>query len=195
MRYKWFEIISPEKVISPSLLVFPSRVEENIKTMIKISGDVKKLRPHIKTYKIKEIIQLQIDHGINKFKCATIAEAELLAMSRVKDILLAIQPVGTNIDRFFNLIKKYPESKFSTIVDSEGIIDQIDRNASKNKVIIHLFLDINNGMNRTGVLPDDKAIDLYVKISESKNLIANGLHVYDGHIRESNFNLRKQGLN
>tara|TARA_B100000287_G_scaffold419360_1_gene457460 strand:+ start:238 stop:1347 length:1110 start_codon:yes stop_codon:yes gene_type:complete len=192
MRYKWFEIISPEKVISPSLLVFPSRVEENIKTMIKISGDVKKLRPHIKTYKIKEIIQLQIDHGINKFKCATIAEAELLAMSKVKDILLAIQPVGTNIDRFFNLIKKYPESKFSTIVDSEDIIDQIDRKASRNKVITPLFLDINNGMNRTGVLPDEKAIDLYVKISESKNLIANGLHVYDGHIRESNFNLRKR---
>ena len=58
MRYKWFEIISPEKVISPSLLVFPSRVEENIKTMIKISGDVKKLRPHIKTYKIKETIEI-----------------------------------------------------------------------------------------------------------------------------------------
>ena len=66
MEYKWYEIISPESIISPSLLVFPSRIEENIKAMINISGDVKKLRTHIKTYKIKEIIQLQINYDINK---------------------------------------------------------------------------------------------------------------------------------
>ena len=112
MEHKWYEIISPESIISPSLLVFPSRIEENIKAMINISGDVKKLRPHIKTYKIKEIIQLQINYGINKFKCATIAEAELLAMCKVKDVLLAMQPVGSNISRLFELIKKYPDCKF-----------------------------------------------------------------------------------
>ena len=135
MEHKWYEIISPESIISPSLLVFPSRIEENIKAMINISGDVKKLRPHIKTYKIKEIIQLQINYGINKFKCATIAEAELLAMCKVKDVLLAMQPVGSNINRLFELIKKYPDCKFSTIVDSEIIIDNIAFHASKNKLI------------------------------------------------------------
>ena len=191
MKYKWFEINSPEELISPSLLVFPKRVEENIKMMISISGDVKKLRPHIKTYKIKEIIQLQMDYGINKFKCATIAEAELLAMCKVKDVLLAIQPVGSNINRLFELIKKYPDCKFSTIVDSEIIIDNIAFHASKNKTSLPVFLDINNGMNRTGVTPDNKAIDLYMKIESKKSLIANGLHVYDGHIRHSNFDLRK----
>ena len=195
MKYKWFEINSPEELISPSLLVFPKRVEENIKMMINISGDVKKLRPHIKTYKIKEIIQLQMDYGINKFKCATIAEAELLAMCKVKDVLLAIQPVGSNINRLFNLIKKYPNCKFSTIVDSKIIIDEIASQASKNDTVVPVFLDINNGMNRTGVIPDDKAIDLYIKILKNKNLIANGLHVYDGHIRQSNFNLRKAECN
>ena len=191
MKYKWFEIDSPEELISPSLLVFPKRIEENIKMMINISGDVKKLRPHIKTYKIREIIQLQIDYGINKFKCATIAEAELLAMCKVKDILLAIQPVGSNINRLFNLIKKYPNCKFSTIVDSKTIIDEIASQASKNKTVVSIFLDLNNGMNRTGVVPDDKAIDLYMKIESKKSLIAKGLHVYDGHIRHSNFDLRK----
>ena len=191
MEYKWYEIISPESIISPSLLVFPSRIEENIKAMINISGDVKKLRPHIKTYKIKEIIQLQINYGINKFKCATIAEAELLAMCKVKDVLLAMQPVGSNISRLFELIKKYPDCKFSTIVDSEIIIDNVDLHASKNKTSLSVFLDVNNGMNRTGVTPDNKAIDLYMKIESKKSLIANGLHVYDGHIRHSNFDLRK----
>ena len=32
------------------------------------------------------------------------------------------------------------------------------------------------------------------KIDGSSNLISKGLHVYDGHIRDSDFNLRKEKL-
>ena len=134
MSYKWYEIIKADETISPSLLVFPKRIEENIKIMIEISGGTENLRPHIKTYKMREIIQLQMDYGINKFKCATIAEAELLALCKVNDILLAIQPVGGNIVRYFDLIEKYPRCKFSTIVDSKNIIDEISLQASKRKI-------------------------------------------------------------
>jgi len=191
MSYKWYEIIKADETISPSLLVFPKRIEENIKIMIEISGGTENLRPHIKTYKMREIIQLQMDYGINKFKCATIAEAELLALCKVNDILLAIQPVGGNIVRYFDLIEKYPRCKFSTIVDSKNIIDEISLQASKRKILASLWLDINNGMNRTGIIPNDEALDMYMKIEKNKNLKAKGFHVYDGHIRQANFNLRK----
>ena len=84
MEHKtWYRIDNTESVISPSLLVYPDRIEENIHRMIDIAGGTEFLRPHIKTYKIAEIIQLQLKHGIQKFKCATITEAELLAESGV----------------------------------------------------------------------------------------------------------------
>lgn len=42
-----------------------------------------------------------IDAGITAFKGATIAEIELLASVGAKDVLLAYQPVGPKIDRFW----------------------------------------------------------------------------------------------
>ena len=102
----WYEINRVEDVISPALVVYPDRIEANIKMMIQIAGGTDSLRPHIKTHKIAEIINLQLKHGINKFKCATIAEATLLAKCDAPDILLAMQPVGINIHRFFGGIFK-----------------------------------------------------------------------------------------
>ena len=188
----WFEIDTVEDVISPALVVYPDRIEANIKMMIQIAGGTDSLRPHIKTHKIAEIINLQLKHGITKFKCATIAEAELLAKCDAPDILLAMQPVGINIHRFFELIVQYPNSSFSTIVDNEEIMLKMDSLASEKKLQVSLWLDINNGMNRTGITPNNEAVLLYQKMALSNNVIAQGLHVYDGHIHESDFNLRQQ---
>jgi len=189
---KWYEINNPQGVISPSLLVYPDRIKKNIEMMIKIAVGTEFLRPHIKTHKIAEIVHLQLDYGITKFKCATIAEAELLAKCGVVDILLAMQPVGMNIVRFFELIQQYTDSKFSTIVDNSHSINEISEFAFTKGIVIPIWLDINNGMNRTGIQPTSKAVELYKSIEDNPNLMAKGLHVYDGHIHESNFKLRKE---
>lgn len=189
---KWYEIDEVERIVSPSLLVYPDRIEKNIQTMISIAGRAERLRPHVKTYKIAEIIKLQLKYGITKFKCATIAEAELLAFSGADDILLAMQPVGSTINRFFDLIDKYPNTGFSTIVDCKEIIEEIATKAKEEGKDVPLWLDINNGMDRTGVLPNKEAIVLYERINKHSNLITKGLHVYDGHIHESDYDLRKE---
>jgi D-serine deaminase-like pyridoxal phosphate-dependent protein len=188
----WYEINSVENIISPSLVVYPDRIEANVKLMIQIAGGTDSLRPHIKTHKIAEIINLQLKYGITKFKCATIAEAELLAKCGAQDILLAMQPIGVNIGRFVDLLVKYPNASLSTIVDNEESIIKINAAAIKKQLLISLWLDINNGMNRTGIIPNHEAALLYQKIELSSNLNAKGLHVYDGHIHESDFNLRKE---
>ena len=189
---KWYKLLNTQNIITPCLLVYPDRIEKNIQLMINIAGGTEYLRPHIKTHKIAEIIQLQLNYGINKLKCATIAEAELLAQCGVKDILLAMQPVGTNVGRFFELIEQYPSSKFSTITDNYRTIHEISNVAKSKNAIVSLWLDINNGMNRTGIQPGNEAIELYKIISEDSNLIAKGLHVYDGHIHDANFDSRKK---
>ncbi|MGB5428280.1 D-TA family PLP-dependent enzyme [Eudoraea sp.] len=188
----WYELDNPEEIVSPSLLVYPDRIEKNIALMISMIGDVSRLRPHIKTHKTAEIIKMQMQHGIQKFKCATIAEAELLAQCGAKDILLALQPVGANLNRLFQLITTYPNSVFSTIVDNEIIVGLISKMAASNEIIVALFLDLNTGMNRTGIEPNDHAVELFKQITEDPNLEARGLHAYDGHIRDTDIKIRKK---
>ncbi|WP_276388651.1 D-TA family PLP-dependent enzyme [Eudoraea chungangensis] len=188
----WYEIESPESLNTPALLIYPERIDRNIDLMIEISGDAKKLRPHIKTHKTAEIIIMQMNKGITKFKCATIAEAELLAMNDAKDVLLAMQPVGANLDRYAKLIKEYPNTMFSTIVDNENTAQEMAQIAKNNGVVISLFLDLNVGMNRTGIEPNNEAHLLFKKIEENQFLNAQGLHSYDGHLRNPDFEERKK---
>lgn len=188
---EWYKVKNSEDVISPSLLVYPDRVKKNIELMVSMAGGTADLRPHIKTHKIAEIVELQMGYGIDKFKCATVAEMELLAKCGAPDILLAMQPVGINVVRFFNLLEQYPNSLFSTLVDNLASIKEMADLAEAKQVTVSIWLDINNGMNRTGVRPGNEAIEMYKSIDASPFLNARGLHVYDGHIHESDFEQRK----
>jgi D-serine deaminase-like pyridoxal phosphate-dependent protein len=137
-----------------------------------------------------EVVKLQMKYGINKFKCATIAETEMVARCGASDILLAVQPVGPNIGRFFKLKQEFRETKLSCIADNEEIIIQLSDMARKTGIVTHVWLDINSGMNRTGVIPGEKSARFYRRIIDSPMLVAEGLHVYDGHIHEPDLALR-----
>src|SRR5436190_19058034 len=104
----WYDVTNIDELDSPALIVFPDRIKYNIQLAIKMVGNVNRLRPHIKTHKSKEVSLLMIEAGIKKFKCATIAEAEMLAQCSARDVLLAYQPLGPKLNRFITLIKKYP---------------------------------------------------------------------------------------
>jgi D-serine deaminase-like pyridoxal phosphate-dependent protein len=191
----WYLPGNAADVFSPALLVYPDRIECNIKKMLEIAGSIHKLRPHVKTHKIPEIIKLQMKHGIYKFKCATISETEMVARCGAKDILMAIQPVGPNIRRFFQLKKEFPGTQISCIADSEEIILQLSDMAGRTGLETRVWLDINNGMNRTGVSPGEDAARLFKMITGLPMLKAAGLHVYDGHIRDRDFPLRQKICN
>jgi D-serine deaminase-like pyridoxal phosphate-dependent protein len=180
----WYLIDNIDEISSPSLLIYPDRIEANIKKVIEIAGNADKLRPHVKTHKMAEIIKLHLKYGIYKFKCATISEAEMVAGCGARDILLAIQPVGPNIERFFKLQQTFRNIRISCIADNEEFIIRLSDMARKTGIETHVWLDINNGMNRTGVIPGEKAARFYKRIMDSPMLVADGLHVYDGHIHD-----------
>ncbi len=188
----WYRVEESDALITPCLLVYPDRIQKNIERMIKIVGDTSRIRPHIKTHKTAEIIHMQMQQGIMQFKCATIAEAELLGSCGAKDVLLAMQPVGQNISRLFNLIKAFPNTRYSTLADNEITLNALAAQAIENKVLLPVYLDLNTGMNRTGIIPGEEALSLYRIIWESPVLEADGLHAYDGHIRDADFEERKE---
>src|SRR5258706_13073023 len=118
MQQPWHKVDNMEDISSPALLIYPERVAENIRRMISIpGGDVARLRPHVKTHKLPQLVTLQTEQGITRFKCATIAEAEMLASAGVADVLLAYQPIGPNVRRLIELMREFPNAKFSSIVE------------------------------------------------------------------------------
>ena len=187
----WYHINNIDQVDSPALIIYPDRVKENIRKLISMVEDVQWLRPHVKTNKSIEASLYMIMGGISKFKCATIAEAEMLAMCNAKDVLLAYQPTGPKLKRFVELVRQYPETKFSCLLDNIEAARQMDEVFASNNLRVAVYLDLNVGMNRTGIVPGLEAVQLYVDSSTLKGVVPVGLHVYDGHIRDADLQKRK----
>lgn len=186
---EWYALANAEDVDSPALLVYPERVKENIRILKQFVPDVNRLRPHVKTNKCAEVCQLLLDAGISKFKCATIAEAEMLALLKAPDVLLAYQPLGPKALRFAELIRQFPATRFSCLVDTSEVVAHLNELAGKNKMVIKVFIDLNVGMNRTGIRTEN-AVELYQRIRQAENLHFAGLHAYDGHLRDTDLEQR-----
>jgi D-serine deaminase-like pyridoxal phosphate-dependent protein len=181
----WAQAAKLSEVPSPALLLGVEAIERNLRAMIQMAGDPARLRPHVKTHKMGWLVARQMALGIRRFKCATIAEAEMCALAGAPDVLIAFQPVGPNVGRLLALRTKYPATKFSVIVDEEGALRALSRAAAEAGGRLEVLLDIDVGQHRTGVLPGPAAELLYRELAGSPGLTAGGLHAYDGHLSQS----------
>ncbi len=179
-----YRLANASDVPSPALLVYPDRVEENVRRMIAIAGGVARLRPHVKTHKLAEVVRLQLALGIKKFKCATIAEAEMVARCGAPDVLLAYQPVGPNVGRLLQLVAAFPQTKFSAIADDADALHALSSAASAAGTTLEVLLDVDCGMHRSGVAPGPAAVELYQLLAALPGLQPGGLHAYDGHLHD-----------
>ncbi len=187
-----YRVLNVDEIASPSLLLFPDFVRENLIRMLRVVGDPNRLRPHVKTHKLPQIVRMKLEAGITKFKTSTIAEAEMTAAAGGKDVLLAFQPVGPNIARFIELNEAFPEVHFSTIVDNLEIVEQLDDAARPLNQPIGVYVDLDVGMGRSGIGAGPQALKLYQHIGRKKNLRPVGLHAYDGHLKNQDLNRLRQ---
>ncbi len=191
MNLEKYFVENLELLDSPSLLVFTKIVDDNINEMIRVSGDVKRLMPHIKTNKMEKVVQKMLEKSISRFKCATIAEAELAAQAGAREVLISHQLVGPKITRLIKLIKAYPETQFASLVDCNQVSVEINEVFENVGLKANVFYDINSGMDRSGHEVNNDLIE-DVKFSQSlPNLNFLGFHVYDGHQRNDSLEQRK----
>lgn len=181
---EWFHVANAGEIASPALLLYPDRIRENLRRMIRLAGGTTRLRPHLKTHKLAELVRMQLEEGITKFKCATIAEAEMAAGAGAKEVLIAYPMVGPNAARLLELTRRFPDTHFSAIADEAAAIQSLARIFSSAGGALELLLDVDCGQHRTGIEPGAKALELYRLIASSPGLKPSGLHVYDGHIHE-----------
>jgi D-threonine aldolase len=182
----WYSIGNVSALDTPALAIYPDRVKNNIDALVKSIDDVKRLRPHVKTHKSPEVTKMMLAAGVKKFKCATIAEAEMLATARAPDILLAYQPLGPKANRLAELTKKFPSTTFAALIDNLDVAKHIAKVFVESGQTLSVYIDLNIGMNRTGIVPQ-KALTLYEAASALQGIQIVGLHAYDGHIRDVDF--------
>lgn len=179
---------------SPALLFYPELIRGNIAEAIRIAGSPERLRPHAKTHKTREVGKLELDAGISKHKVATIAEAELLADAGAPDVLIAYPLVGPNTARLVQLMRKFPDTRFSSLIDDAQATAALGATLDAAGLRGDVLMDINCGQNRTGIAPDEAARELYRLAAGTPGLNVMGLHIYDGHQRAIDFAERDKAV-
>lgn len=186
--------IDTSQILSPGLVLFRDLVEKNIEEMLRVAGSPQRLRPHCKTHKMPAIVKLQLDRSITQHKCATLAEAEMLAQAGAKDIFLAYNPVGPNIGRVMRFVQRYPQVRFAVTADHPQAIAALGEALAAAGREVEVLLDIDCGQHRTGVPAGPQAAALYEQIAATRGLIAAGLHVYDGHNHQTDLEERRRAV-
>lgn len=192
-----YPIKAPEAIPSPALLYFRRHIEENIDKMVQIAGGPeaapRRLRPHIKTFKTMGVVELLRSRGVSMFKCATIAEAEMLAAGGVTDILIAYPIVGPNAARVAALVTKYPQTRLKVLGDDAEALATLSgalvEGQGGSLRPVEVLLDLDPGLHRTGV-PFEDATAVVRFLAETVGISFGGLHYYDGQNHQSDFDER-----
>ena len=170
------------RVLSPALVVHLDKVRDNLRRVIEYAGaDTSRWRPHVKTTKIPQVFAEMARMGVRHFKCATTREAALLADALGKagtegsDCLLAYPLIGPALVRLGRIAKKYPGTRLSVLCEEPAHVAEIAPQLS-------VFVDVNPGMNRTGIpIANTEGI---LAVARAAGERFRGVHLYDGHLSD-----------
>ncbi|MDR3247879.1 MAG: D-TA family PLP-dependent enzyme [Treponema sp.] len=176
-----YHFAGEEEMDSPALIYHEDIIKENIQKAIAMAGNPGRMWPHVKTYKTAAIVRLLEAQGITRFKCATIAEAEMCGQCNAQHILVSYPLVGPAIGRFIRLGQRYTGSSFWAIGDDWGQLSLLGQAAASAGFNVPFLVDVNPGMNRTGVALDALK-EFCLRAGKIPGLSLMGLHCYDGNL-------------
>ena len=173
-----YRISSGGEILTPALILYPEIVASNIeRTLHLLGGNADRWRVHIKTAKLAYTLQMFVDSGVRNFKCATTLELLVACRSGAADVLLAYPVMGANAQRARDITAEYPHVRVSVLIENENQLHPWRGGK------VGIFVDVNSGMNRTGIEPG-RAADVVrlVRAINRAGLSFRGLHFYDGHL-------------
>jgi len=171
-----YEIAGIEDVLTPALVLYPEITAANIeRTLELLAGNANRWRVHIKTAKLGYTLRLLVERGVRNFKCATTLELLVACQSGASDVLYAYPAMGANARRAREIAEEFPNVRISALAESTEQVQQWRGSR------VGIFLDINPGMNRTGIEQSQREqIILLARAIADAGLTFRGLHYYDG---------------
>jgi D-serine deaminase-like pyridoxal phosphate-dependent protein len=182
-EYGWdpsYRVSNLDDVMTPALVVYPEYIASNIeRTLALLGGDGDRWRVHIKTAKLGYTLRMLVERGVRNFKCATTLELLVACQSGAADVLVAYPVIGANARRVRQIAEQFPQVRISVLVENPEQLQQWRGSR------LGIFIDINPGMNRTGIDEGHGAevFDLAKAIGAS-GLEFRGVHYYDGQHRQ-----------
>ena len=177
-----YSIATATEVLTPALALYVDCVDANIAATLRLlDHDATRWRPHVKTAKLSLTMRRLTAHGVTNFKCATSLELLTLCEAGGLDVLVAYPAVGRNAERVVDIARQFPNVAVSALVESTESV-QIWRAKA-----IGLFIDINPGMDRTGIeLHRTDDIVVLARTIVAAGIHFRGLHCYEGHLAGPN---------
>jgi len=172
-----------QELDTPSIVIDLDVMERNLaKAADYAKAHGLRLRPHTKTHKIPALGRRQLELGAAGLSVAKPTEAEVMAASGVKDLLIAYPVVGARkLERVTALAKK---TGITIALDSVEVARPIAEAARRAGVEIGILTEVDVGLHRVGVQPGPELVTLVEEVSRMEGLRWRGVAFYPGHIKD-----------
>ncbi len=156
-------------------------MERNAAVMAEqIAGDGKQWRPHVKSHCLPQIASALVELGAIGVTAASVAEASVMAAAGIPSVLVAhlvANPAQLrrvpDINQRTNLLLTIDH-----FVHAELLADLANRCGQEFQVLV----DVDIGMNRTGVRPGHDATELAQAADRLAGVRVVGIMGYEGHL-------------
>ncbi|MCM3749424.1 alanine racemase [Paenibacillus pasadenensis] len=163
---------------TPCIVIRSDTVDANIAAMAAAAARRGvQLRPHVKTHKLPELAHRQLAAGACGITAAKLSEAEVMADHGIRDIFIAYPVIGAaKAERAARLARR---CRLVVGVDSAVGAQQLSAAAEAADITLEVRLEIESGLQRTGVLPE-RALPLAEQIMRMPGLRLTGIFTYRG---------------
>jgi D-serine deaminase-like pyridoxal phosphate-dependent protein len=188
-----------DELETPVPVVDMDRLEANIHRLQAYLDQYKIAnRPHIKTHKIPEIAQLQMDAGAVGITCQKVSEAEVMADAGFDDIFIPYNILGES--KLKRLMALAGRVTVSVTADSGFVVRGLSKAAQDAGLTLIVLVECDTGAHRCGVQSPGEAAELACLIASLPGLHFGGLMTYptnellDDFVRATRDLLKEDGL-
>ena len=138
-----------ETIRTPALVIDMDAVGDNISATLRLlGGKPDRWRPHLKTAKLALVMRAMVDRGVRQAKCSTTLELETACEAGFRDLLLAYPVTEPQAGVVRRIAAANPEVRISVLVEDVAMLEPWRGTG------VGIFIDLNSGMDRTGMLLD-----------------------------------------
>ena len=174
------------RITTPALMVDAKKLKANITQMMERCREAGlSLRPHGKTHKCTRLAQMQIDAGALGICAATGREGIAFARAGLSGILVTAPVVQyAQIDELARLHAEGADLRI--VIDHPEVARRWEKALAGTSRPLPALVDVDIGMNRTGALTPEAAVEIAALIKASPVLDYAGVQAYSGRVQHIN---------
>ena len=173
-----------EELDTPTLVVDIDVLDKNISTMHSFfEGTPAKLRPHVESHRTPAIAHKQAAASgtVGGIGVGAVSQAQVFAASGFTDIFITNLVVTKS--KINTLCALARSTRVTVAVDSAPNVADLSEAATANGVTLSVAVNVNVGMDVTGVEPGEQSVELARAVADADGLDFAGLVAYGDSVQ------------